>query len=161
MLISTENGGGVTDGLAVSFKQFHAAANYLNNVSDALGKAIGTIESRLRKLKLGVEAWTELPEATTDSGYSFIFELGYKDGLRIRTFVKKPCDEEYVESENRPFNDVPRHIRLRVVPKIPDLIQELRRELEAKAAEVKPIVDQANAFAEALDLALQSQDGAE
>lgn len=161
-----KNGGAPVDRLAVSFKQLSTAANYLNNVSDALGEAVTSIESKLDDLNVGITVWTKFADAVDEqSGSKTVFELGYAEpphscrSICIRSLTETPGEVNYLETI-KPFNDSSRELRLQSIAKLPDLIERLRQAVEAKAAEIKPVVDRANEFARALTLAVVADEEA-
>jgi hypothetical protein len=131
-----------------SFLELTAAAETLNQVSDALGKAVSDIDETLRKLNLGITAWVRIsysgPDYPDDSYYS-IAEIGYakiasKWGVALKT---RSGDERFPEEQEGVevwlFNEAPRSLRLKAIEKIPDLLRKLSQEATemAKALEAK------------------------
>jgi hypothetical protein len=163
-----KNSGTLTERLSASFKQLSAAATYLNNVSDTLGKNIGLIDSRLKKLKIGVTVWIRFSEEQKDDTENVsTYEIGFAKiprgeswGIGIRRISWASSDSN-PEEEIKPFNECSRELRLQSVGKIPDLIEQLTREVSTKASEIKPIVDQTEDFARALQMALDKSDESE
>lgn len=151
-----KNKGTLNERVSTSFKQLSVAANYLNNTSDALGKAIGSIEEKLRRLNIGLEVWVPVDqECSEETDEIVVHHLGYAGppavaywAISIRTlWIDRDDEKERIVT----FNSASRELRLRTIDKIPELIEALTKEVSDKVAEIKPIVDRAEEFAEVLD----------
>src|SRR5438034_7677341 len=123
--------------VAASFQKLETSAAKLNKVSDQLGESIAALDAALKRLNLGVPAWTKIAGAfdPNDSSY-WSHDLGYakvggKWGVALRTVHGDAGDPESERVERWLFNDAPRAMRLAAIDYIPALFDEL-----VKAAEV-------------------------
>ena len=157
--------GSLKERVSSSFKQLSTAANYLNNVSDELGAAISSIECALRELNLGVTVWIKFAQyVDEDNGELTQDEIGYAKanyswGFYLRRLVKAKGAEDFKVEGPWPFNNASRDFRLQSVSKIPDLLEKLSKEVSAKANDIKPTVDLANEFAEAVKAVTSELEG--
>ncbi|MBI2818333.1 MAG: hypothetical protein HYX72_15490 [Acidobacteria bacterium] len=126
-----------------SYQQLSAVAADLNSVSDELGKCIADLDAALKKLNLGVTKWVEL-RANDDprTGDYWGEELGYakvggKWGIALRKVRGNPNWPDDDDSEEWPFNEGPRELRLAAIQKIPELLNELSEAATKMAANVR------------------------
>lgn len=125
----------LTERVQFSFKQLSAAAVSLNNRSDQLGKSISRLDSAIQKLSIGVSAWVKFDEWSSENGLQFATEeIGYAKvssrwGVAIRTMSGHEGADDYDSYEEWLFNDAPRAMRVKAVSKIPDLFEELTKEV--------------------------------
>ncbi len=136
----------LSQNISTSFAELSAASQSLNNVSDALGKAVTDIDEGLRKLNLGITAWvdvfTTLPDHPENPTYMFE-ELGYTKintkwgvALRVRSGDEsQPYEQEHVQMWA--FNDAPRALRLEAIDKLPRLLRKLSEEAQKVTAELQ------------------------
>lgn len=126
-----------------SYRQLSVAATTLNNASDRLGTSVAALDSAIKKLNLGISAWVHFQEWHSEDGFHYADEdigyakIGGKWGLSIRS-VEGNEAEGPTKSEVWTFNEAPRALRVRAVPKIPDLLEKLVKE----ATNITKTVDQ-------------------
>src|SRR5437763_1208094 len=76
--------------LRSSYTQLSSSAQSLNTASDELTKIVSSLDTGLKKLNLGIEAWVTISTGSDESGrYSYDDQLGYgkvnaKWGIAIR-----------------------------------------------------------------------------
>jgi hypothetical protein len=124
-----------------SFLRLSTTAANLNSVSDKLNASISNLESALKKLGLGITSWVPFTSSTSQDGLSYwLEEIGYAKvngrwGLAIRTRSgHEAIDEDTIEIW--PYNEAPRHLRVRAVKKIPELIDKLNKDAAEIAGQV-------------------------
>jgi hypothetical protein len=104
------------------------AAQNLNELSDRLNDQVAQIENSLNKLNLGVSASVDVETTSSDGGMAVhCLRLGYgkvagKWALTIDHFMDDDPENTY---ELWSFKDAPRDFRLKVIDRIPQLLDEL------------------------------------
>jgi hypothetical protein len=142
-----------------SYLELTKAAEVLNGVSDAFGKAVSDIDEALKKLNLGITAWVIVDEdpATPDDPAYLIEEIGYskilgKWGIAIRArtglYVEGNDDET---SETWLFNEASRTLRMKAIEKLPELVNRLALEAAKMTKELQSKLSDAQAVAAALN----------
>jgi len=125
-----------------SFLRLSSTAANLNSVSDKLNGSISNLENALRKLGLGITSWVPFTSSTSPDGFRYWYEeIGYakvngKWGLAIKTRDGNEASDED-DIELWPFNEAPRHLRVRAVKKIPELIDKLNKDAADIAGKVE------------------------
>ena len=124
-----------------SFLRLSTTAANLNSVSDKLNASISNLEAALRKLGLGITSWVPFTSSTSQDGLSYWFEeIGYaKVNGRWALAIRTRSGHEAAESDDIeiwPFNEAPRHLRVRAVKKIPELIDKLNKDAAEIAEQV-------------------------
>jgi len=116
-----------------SFRRLSVSAAELNSASDRLGASITALEGALKRLGLGISSWYSFVDETSRDGASYWSEsIGYtkmagKWGLAISTRSgREVMDEDNVEIW--PFNESPRHLRLKALKFIPQLLDKLNKD---------------------------------
>src|SRR5690348_17790672 len=123
-----------------SLKQLSSLSKSLNEASDELSKQISAIESALNEFKLGVFAWAKEPilmeselSEPDQQGQRYVvgykYELGYgkhkgKWGLLVSYGWDASDEQEFVF-----LRDAPRHVRIKAMDRIPDLLDVLIKEM--------------------------------
>jgi hypothetical protein len=142
-----------------SYQQLLKVAADLNVVSDELGKCIVDLDAGLKKLSLGVTTWVKIRGRENEQSGDFTAEyLGYskvngKWGIslsKVNGNYNYGADEE--SSEEWPFNEGPRELRLAAIEKIPALLNELSEAATKMAADVRNKLGEAQEVAEAIKL---------
>ena len=117
-----------------SYQKLSSAATNLNQVSDQLSRTIRDLDVALKKLNLGISSWVDFQEWHSLDGAIYSIEsVGYakvkgKWGIAIKTIkgdYRNP-DEEHVEKWS--FGEAPRHMRLKAIDRIPELLARLTKE---------------------------------
>jgi hypothetical protein len=97
----------------------------------------------LKRLGLGIESWVLLDETggNNENPEFYIEKLGYakvngKWGLAIRAIWGHIQFDGASKSEEWPFGDAPRHIRIKAVAKIPALIEQLNNDAGQMADDI-------------------------
>lgn len=142
-----------------------ATAANLNAASNELSKLIERIDLALQRLNLGVPAWVTVERggsAVRGGMYFWLEDLGYsrigrKWGLTLRRKEGYEDIDGSIEEENWPFNDAPRSLRIKAVPKIPEVIQKLDGEAIEMATQVFASVDQTRSLVEAIEISTPPQ----
>ena len=103
------------------------AAQNLNELSDRLNAQVAEIEGAINKLNLGVRASVEAEVVSIDESASrcvfFEYEkVAGKWGFVINQYIDVDPENTY---EQWAFKDAPRDLRLKVVERIPLLLDEL------------------------------------
>ena len=138
-----------------------ATAANLNEASKQLSAVIERIDDALQRLNLGVTAWITVQAVSENNGRHFwIEELGYgriarKWGLTLRRragFESAAGVDELDEDDNWAFNDAPRSLRIKAIPKIPELITELDREAKELAKQISASVSETVPLVEAIEI---------
>jgi prefoldin subunit 5 len=153
----------LSESVSSSFRELSSAAEALNVVSDALGKAVSDIDEGLKRLNLGVTAWVCVQEYGGSHEQDLTYtleELGYakingKWGIALRVRSGDEEHPEYDESvEIWLFNEAARALRLKAIKKIPELLTKLNeeatkitKELQAKLVEAQAVADAVHAAA--------------
>src|SRR5258708_5102020 len=131
----------LADRISTSIKQLAESAGRLNSASDELAKAIAPIDAALKRLNLGVVAWSPFEGDTDhDSGDFWTHDIGYakvsgKWGLAIQAISG---NMNFIESQDEwLFNDAPRSMRIKAVDSIPDLLEALVKKADKVAADIQ------------------------
>lgn len=150
-----------SEAVSASFRELTSVAGALNEISDALGKAVSDIDEGLKRLNLGISVWVRVdysPPDYPEDPYYRIEEIGYvkfdgKWGMALRTTIgidMNPHDEEDTVNTYA-FNEAPRALRLKAIDKIPALLKALTdesakvtKELEAKLADAQAVAAAVN-----------------
>jgi hypothetical protein len=144
----------LVESVSTSFLELSSVANTLNQVSDALGKAISEIDEGLKKLNLGITTWVRVSFKGGDEpgdDYYYIEEIGYaktdgKWGIALKTTEGFDISDDVPDVETFLFNEAPRALRLKAIEKIPALLKALSdesakvtKELEAKLTDIQAV----------------------
>lgn len=146
----------LSEAVSASFRELTSVASALNEISDALGRAVSDIDEGLKRLNLGVSVWVHIyydPSDLPEDPYYRIDELGYakvggKWGTALRTTIGNELTrtDEDDTVETYLFNEAPRALRLKAIDKIPALLKALTdesakvtKELEAKLADAQAV----------------------
>jgi hypothetical protein len=104
------------------------AAQNLNELTDRLTAQVGEIETTINKLNLGVSTTVEV-ESSSDPALltTYVVRIGYgkvggKWGFIIDDFIDEDSENTY---QMWAFKDAPRDLRLKVVERIPRLLEAL------------------------------------
>lgn len=124
-------------------ERLSSAAYSLNQLSDELTKQVCTIEETLNKLNLGVEAHVNGPNLfeSEDALYTHWIRLGYgklsgKWGLVVEELTEDVQNPDRDSCNSWAFKDAPRDFRMKVVDKIPALLEELCKKSVEVATEI-------------------------
>jgi hypothetical protein len=116
-------------------------SNSLNQSTDELNSAIGTLDESLKKFNIGQEAWVEI-DSIREGAVNTVYELGYARGAVTWGLTLRIREQDLVGGNVRndgiwAFNSAPRALRLLGVNKIPDLLQKLAEEVSRLASNVR------------------------
>ena len=134
----------VSERIVAAFQTLTESAENINSASNELGKPIASLDRALKRLNLGVACWTTISHGGSENGPDYWSrQVGYARVRRIwclaiRTLegdVRYP-DEEIEEVWS--FNEAPKHLRVKAVDKLPELIEAL---VEATNATAKRLTD--------------------
>lgn len=123
--------------VSTSYLELTKAAEVLNGVTDAFGKAVSDIDEALKKLNLGIVAWVMVDEqgGHSDDPVYHIQEIGYskvsgKWGIALRTRTGNVANsyDDREEVEIWLFNEATRALRLKAIEKLPELVNKLSKE---------------------------------
>jgi hypothetical protein len=141
-----------------SFQKLAAAAANLNNISDELAGPVEEINSALKKLNIGVTAWTQMEGAddtglggsewwSRDIGYA---KIGGKWGTALRTCSGDYSDPDHDNVDSWLFNEAPRWLRVLGIEHLPDLIEKLTAETDSTSKKIRDKIDHAKELALAI-----------
>ena len=136
-----------------SYEQLASSAEELNTVSNKLGTSISKVESVLRRLNVGVPAWVTAKSWYSADGLSYKLEdIGYdkirKDwclAIRVRSGHEGDPDDESVEGW--PFNEAPRPLRIAAAGALPQLLDELTKQVQQTTKNIRAKLEMADQFA--------------
>jgi hypothetical protein len=124
-------------------ERLSAAAHSLNQLSDELTKQVLAIEETLNKLNLGVEAKVNGPNLSEseDGLYTHWLRISYgklagKWGLLVEELSEDVQNSDRDSYAGWAFKDAPRDYRMKVVDKIPELLEALCKKSVEVAAEI-------------------------
>jgi hypothetical protein len=136
--------------IATDLQVLANSSKILNHLTDELTKHVEHIESSVNALNLGLRAFVIAESASDEDGRrSHDVRLCYekidgKWGLAIDEYDEDAADPVHCSNYSHwAFKDAPRALRLKVVPKIPDLIKALIKEAEKMTAETGETVSRA------------------
>jgi hypothetical protein len=136
------------------FEKLADSSARLNSGSDELAKAIGPIDTALKKLNLGVSAWYDYRgsrDPDPDGNYSYR-SIGYaKVNGKWGLALSKDSGSVYDDNDNSEewlFNDAPRSMRIEALDYIPDLLEQLVNESNRVAEDLQKKAKQAQEIAE-------------
>lgn len=141
-----------------SYQQLSKVAGELNAVSDELGMCIVDLNAALKKLNLGVTKWIEIRgDEDPETGNFSVDYLGYAKvsgnwGIGLSTMIGNYNHDPEGSSEQWPFNDGPRELRLAAIEKIPELLNKLSEAATQMTAHVRKKLGEAQEVAEAIKL---------
>ena len=141
--------------IAVAFRTLIGSAKSINEASGELAKPIASLEKALKRLNLGVACWTEI-NGYSDGYYYWRHDVGYCRvrgtwRLAIRTIEGREDDPGPDFSEEWPFGEAPRHLRVKAVSKLPELIEALVKATDATTDRLKKQVAPAQELATAVN----------
>lgn len=129
-------------------KQLSDSAKALNALSDELTTVVADIEMVLNKLNLGIRAHinAETLEQSDADMYWRGLRLAYGKGASKWGFIIEEVSEDWNNPENSTyeswhFKDAPREFRLKVVEKIPALLEALVKQSSETALEITKKTD--------------------
>ncbi len=138
-----------------AFRQLSAAAATLNKVSDELGKSVSELDASLKKLNLGIPCWVTIHQWSSEDGLRYTAEeLGYdkingKWGISLRNRSGNEMDgDTYLE--DWPFNEATRRLRIQGVEKLPELFEELTKQVASTTGRIAEKTADAKKFAAAV-----------
>jgi hypothetical protein len=104
-----------------------SAAQNLNQLSDRLSEQVAELENGINKLNLGVRATVDVEASAVDNLVVLCLRLGYDKvggqwGFCIDRFIESDPEDTY---EKWSFKDAPRDLRLKVVDRFPQLLDEM------------------------------------
>ena len=150
-----------TERAQAHYKELSLAAANINTASDELGEAISALDATLKKLNLGISAWSKLAGSEHPDGEYWSRDVGYtkvgnKWGIALRTtsgnFNYGEGDEEVWL-----FNEAPRWLRIEAVGSIPDLLEALVKRAEETTEKIKKKTKQAFELAAAIKAVEESE----
>ena len=144
--------------ISAAFNTLIASAKSINDASGELAKPVASLEKSLKRLNLGVACWTNISDDTTEWPYFRNQQVGYaysKDRgswcLAIRMSEGREDTPEPDYEKTWPFSEAPRHLRIRAVDKLPELIEALVDVTDATAIRLKKKVAPAQELAAAVN----------
>jgi hypothetical protein len=133
-------------------KQIVTSSKTLNTASDELGVSISTLDKVLQKLNLGIPSWVRISGEDEDNGPYDLKLIGYAKvgnvwGIALRTMNGHNHYPEDHHEETWLFNDAPRSLRIEALPRLPELFNQLLRDVDLATKRVKEMASFANEFA--------------
>ena len=147
-----------------SFRQLSSRATDLNTLSDQVGKVVARFDAEFNRLNIGIPAWVQFQEWTSEDGLQFRAEevgyakIGAKWGLAIRTMSGHEAVDDYTGYQEWLFSDAPRLLRRKAIDKIPELFEKLVVEVDTATKAVDKKLKEIQELATALDPALPAID---
>ncbi len=144
--------------LSVPFEKLSAAATALNAASDELGEVVGALEAALKRLNLGIEAWTDIShEFHEDSEYYRTEQVGYARarkqwGISLRVLSGHYGEPESEREDRWSFSDAPRDLRIDGIEKLPNLLEELTQEAAKVTSQIQERAEYARQLAATIDV---------
>jgi hypothetical protein len=164
MAITASKDGSPSERLANAYLRLSRSAASLNTASDALGTAIAASDEQLRGLNLGVPAWIIVAQESHDEAETYWQKwLGYdrvdgKWGIALRDEAGHWDNPGAIRYQTWLFNDAPRSFRLEALPKLPDLFEELVKQVDETTAKIEAATSEAQQLADTLkQIAPQTQ----
>lgn len=124
-----------------SYRQLPVVTKTLNDASDKLNASVKRLETFFKKNPIGVASWVNFHASESPDGSHYYKEqVGYakvdnKWGLAIRTIRGNEIDGD--EDVNAwAFNESARGLRVRAVPKLPELLEQLVKDASEMVGEV-------------------------
>jgi hypothetical protein len=155
--MSAENTPRPSERIATAFASLKETAKNLNEATGEFSQPIAQIERALKNLNLGVACWVSAGKGGNANYDFWEREIGYARirrewGLAIRTTDGHESAPDEADVEEWHFNEAPLYLRLKVVDKLPDLIEALvasadatAKRLREKAAPTKELADAVSA----------------
>lgn len=149
--------------IAHAFTTLTSSSRALNKRSDEYASRIQNIDQLIQKLNLGVEAWVQTEGGWEDDNQDFEHHfVGYTRfhrgwGLALKTVTGNDRNPERDRSEEWPFNEAPRAIRILGVAKIPELLERLAKKADAMTEKIGSASDQSKELAEFIKDAADEQ----
>lgn len=142
--------------IAIAFNTLIGSAKSINDASGELAKPIASLEKALKRLNLGVACWTKINGGSDEYDYYWSQDVGYSRvrgtwRLAIRTVEGREDHPEREFEEEWPFGEAPRHLRVKAVSKLPELIEALVKTTDATTARLKKQVAPAQELATAVN----------
>lgn len=148
--------------ISTAFKTLIGSAKSINDASGELAKPIASLEKSLKRLNLGVACWTTISEDAIEWPYFRNRQVGYaysreRGGwcLAIRAIEGREGMPELDFEKTWPFSDAPRHLRIKAVDKLPELIEALVKTTDATTSRLKKKVAPAQELAAAVNELVQ------
>ena len=142
--------------ISVAFTKLTESAKNINDVSNELAKPIAAMQIGLKKLNIGVACWTNIQGGTdqfedaywsNDVGYA---RVKGEWSLAIRS-VNGILSQPDAEMETVwPFNEAPRHLRIKAVDLLPTLIEDMVQATDATTKRMGDKVPAAQSLAQAV-----------
>ena len=147
----------VRERVSAAFEKLAASAAELNAASDEIAGPVSAIEAALKKLNLGMSAWTPFRSILLESDDNYEYHetccVGYakisqKWGIAI--CHTNNVDGEAVDEKEWQFNDAPRELRLEALEKLPELLEKLAETADTTATEIRQRIALTQEVAEAI-----------
>jgi uncharacterized phage infection (PIP) family protein YhgE len=121
--------------------QLAAAARTLNEQSDLFTQQMAEVESAINKLNLGIPASVTVEEVKTNDFATHFLDLEYGklDGrwcLIVTDYDDEVTSSEYSNCKQWAYRDAPRELRLKVVQRLPQLLEQLLKSATAAVSEI-------------------------
>jgi hypothetical protein len=118
-----------------------ATAAELNSETDRLNASILALEAALKKLGIGITSWYEYEKSFSADGLSYSMEsIGYTklNGKWMLALMTRDGHEAAEEDryEIWPLIESPRHLRIKALKHIPELLDKLNKDASAFHAKV-------------------------
>ena len=142
----------VSERTSEALKQLQPIAAAVEAAAAELSKPVTAIESALKRMNIGYEAWTTYKQGSYeenwwkwDIGYS---RIGSRWGIAIKVSSGDESDPEHDRSERWFFNESPLYLRHPSIDKLPDLLEALAKTGEAVAGKLTRAAERAVTIAE-------------
>ena len=141
--------------ITAAYQALRKSARNVNEATQELAKPISALETALHLLNLGVACWVKAGEGSSDEGDFWNRQLGYaliqrQWRLAIKTVSGNEMYPDQEQVAEWAFNEAPLYLRLKVVDKLPDLVEAMVGAADATAKRLRekaiPVQEQAAAI---------------
>lgn len=137
--------------IQVSLRKLASISQNLNVVSDKLTEELTSVESALKKLKLGVTAWVDLFKEELPGGEEAVTSLGYsKHSGKWGLFIFECISGLEPDGQITPLREASRDLRVDAAEKIADLIEKLAEEASETTVKIAKRADELKKIAKDL-----------
>lgn len=134
-----------------SLRKLASISQNLNAVSDKLTEELTSVESALKKLKLGVTAWVNLFTEELAGGEECVTSLGYcKHSGKWGLFIFECIAGCEPDGQITPLREASRDLRVKAAEEIENLIERLAEEASETTAKIAKRTDELKKIAKAL-----------
>lgn len=146
-----------------AYRQLSQTAESLNKASDRLGKIVEKLDTALKDLNLGVQAWVKFNDWSTEDGTWHTDSVGYAKvnnrwGLSIMSEAGDfQAGPDHDSTRVWIFNEAPRELRVQASPHIHLVVPELNRVANLMIEELAKRTEQVDELSLAISIVSMPQ----